>query len=138
MIFIGDLGEFDTGFGNEFDFQQPNEYLEDLGMQSGSVLANNMVSMIVLAGLVILHFAIVLIYSSTRNQENGFCNKVFKKLFNVFTFTLYIRIAIESFTFTLLMSVSEIKFYFYHDIGNQGSIICTFIVLLILMLFILL
>ena len=94
----------------DLSFDQPDEYLRNLGLSSGSTFVNNFILLSILFILAIVHFLSCLLYLWTRNKEGKFSSMVLK-VYRFFTFTFYIRIFILIYMFTLLMVVSEIKYY---------------------------
>ncbi|CAI2380929.1 unnamed protein product [Moneuplotes crassus] len=93
---------------NWVEYPQTDEYLEDIGMSSGSSIVNyiSFISFIIL--LVIGHICVYLLIKCARRSEHEGCKKFFNKLFEFFTFNIYIRTFIQSFTFTILCTFSEI------------------------------
>ena len=61
------------GFVDRFDFKQPNQYLSELGMQSGSVIVNNLVLAMILLTLVIIHFYLFYVFIFTFACNAGMC-----------------------------------------------------------------
>ena len=72
-------------------FDQPDEYLNQLGWQSGSGFVNNLILFMVVIFLVIIHLLTLIIYCFTKNKETKL-NKVVVKVYRFFTFAVYIRI----------------------------------------------
>ena len=70
---IGTIIDIETLIGYKliFTIKQPDEYLEDLGMESGSALVNNLSLIVMLLGFVILHLFIILGYGVTQKYEKG-------------------------------------------------------------------
>ncbi|CAI2380967.1 unnamed protein product [Moneuplotes crassus] len=88
-------------------YPQTDEYLEDIGMSSGSSLVNyfSLISFTIL--LVICHICVYLFTKCARKSEREKCKKFFNKLFEFFTFNIYIRTFIQAFMFTILCTFSE-------------------------------
>ncbi|CAI2380784.1 unnamed protein product [Moneuplotes crassus] len=93
---------------NWVKYPQTNEYLKDIGMSSGSSLVNyfSLITFIIL--LIICHICVYLFTKCARKSEHEKCTKFFNKLFEFFTFNIYIRIFIQAFVFTMLCIFSEI------------------------------
>ena len=96
----------------DLTFDQPDEYLKSLGWPSGSALVNNLMLLTIVLVISIIH---LVIYFVRKKQCRG--NWIILKVYKFFTLTLYLRIAIEVYLFTVLMLLSEIKYY----IKNGGS-----------------
>ena len=96
----------------ELSFDQPDEYLTNLGLSFGSAIINNLMLLMIFLVLGFIHLILCLV----RNKEHK-CRFVIVKIYQLLTFTLYIRIAIEVYMFTNLMIISEIKYY----IKNEGG-----------------
>ncbi|CAI2381221.1 unnamed protein product [Moneuplotes crassus] len=89
-------------------YPQSDEYLNSLGMRSGSSVVNYLSLMAVLIFLGVIHFGIFFCSRCVKNSKNKRCRKFTKKLFLFFTFNIYIRIFIQAFSFTSLSIFSEI------------------------------
>ena len=61
--------------------------------------------------------------------------KMFQGIFRFFTFTVYIRIILESFTFILLLSAFELKYYIEDMQGNRASMIVSCVILFFILIF---
>ena len=72
-------------------FDQPDEYLDQLGWQSGSSFINNLILFMVVIFLVMIHLLTLIIYCFTKNKETRL-SKVVVKVYRFFTFAVYIRI----------------------------------------------
>ncbi|CAI2380942.1 unnamed protein product [Moneuplotes crassus] len=92
---------------NWVKYPQTDEYLEEIGMSSGSSLVNyfSLISLTIL--LVICHICVYLFTKCARKSEREKCKKFFNKLFEFFTFNIYIRTFIQAFMFTILCTFSE-------------------------------
>ena len=105
---------------SDISFHQPDEYLSSLGWTSGSTLVNNFMSFTITTVIGIVHLILYL----TKNIEHRYSSMVMK-IYEFFTYTLYIRIVIELYMFSVLMLVSEIKYYFKNggddNFGHQGA-----------------
>ncbi|CAI2381084.1 unnamed protein product [Moneuplotes crassus] len=107
FVRIGDAPgvEVVTGW---MEYPQTDEYLESLGMSSGSSIVNYL-SLAAFVGLIIMVNSCVLICKKCANKsENEKFKKATGKLFEFFTFNIYIRMFIQSFVFIILCSLSEL------------------------------
>ena len=108
----------------DLSFDQPDEYLRILGWSSGSALVNNLVLLMILFLLAIVHTLLCLLHYLTKNKE-GKCSSIILKAYRFFTFSVYIRIFIELYLFTVVMFASEVKYYIKNsgdeDFGHQES-----------------
>ena len=101
------------------DFEQPNTYLKELGMESGGSFIIHSDRLFVLFLWIILHFLIWLLYSYATKQRDCKQRLVVKR-FKYFTYNVYIRILLGTHTFILVFSMLEMKnsiYYQYH--GSQ-------------------
>ena len=128
MVKIDQIEPFKT-VKNAFTFDQPNQYLNDLGMNSGSTLINNSGLLISITMLIPIHIAISLLQKLQLRPTN--CIKLcLTYLYTILTFTFYIRIIIEIYIFLVIGSLFEIKNYFESltDGNNRiQSLICAII-----------
>ena len=133
----------------DLSFDQPDEYLKKLGWSSGSSLVNNLILIMVLIVFGIVHLILYFI-----NNKQHKCSSTIRKIYKLFTFTLYIRIAIQVCMFNTLMVVSEIKYYVkngggdtfghqnpdeYEQVrGNYVSVIFSLLILILIISFLML
>ena len=66
---------------------------------------------------------LLLIYGVCKKCDNCVKTFIIEKVFSFMTFTIYLRIFIESFTFILLVTVVEIKYYVIDEVGKTESTI---------------
>ena len=98
-------------FIKDLSFDQPDEYLRTLGWNSGSVFVINLLLFFQLIGLLVLHILSYIIYNLTKKRHDKLSSYALK-IYRFFTFSAYIRIFLEVFLFTIVMLLSEIKYYF--------------------------
>ena len=90
-------------------FEQPNTLLNNIGITSGSTFMNMLKSILTVCILIWMHTLIMPIYYKCRSlDDRNWWRKFLEKLFELFTFSIYIRFFIQVFTITLLSSFSEI------------------------------
>ena len=103
-LFIGNLA-----------FEQPDEYLRDLGWSSGSTLVNSYLLIIFVIfcsiGIVTLKLIAQLLYRSRSNKTSMF-NRILLKISGLSPLAIFIRIMFETYMITCLMAISELKYYF--------------------------
>ncbi|CAI2381063.1 unnamed protein product [Moneuplotes crassus] len=99
---------FVEAISNWVSYPQSDEYLNSLGLRSGSSFVNylSLMAIIVLVG--ITHLGVAVCNGWAENSKSPKCKQFMKKLFNFFTFNIYIRIFIQAFSFTTLSILSEI------------------------------
>ncbi|CAI2380802.1 unnamed protein product [Moneuplotes crassus] len=93
---------------NWVKYPQTDEYLEDIGMSSGSSIVNYFSFIFLTILLVLSHICVYILTKWARKSEKERCKKFFNKLFEFFTFNIYIRTFIQAFVFTILCTFSEI------------------------------
>ena len=81
-----------------FDFHQSNEYLDFLGAESGSTIVNNLSLFFILFVWMIIHLVVMPFYFKYRKNDSRFA-KTIKSIWYFMTFSIYIRILIESYLF---------------------------------------
>ena len=127
-------------FIEDLSYEQFNEYFEMLEWESGSTLVSNILLIVSMLIIVFLHLLIWILRRLTKNSRE-WLHGIFCKLFDFFTFSVYIRIFYEIYFFALLMAVSEInyyekavkgyyisEYYWYAVEGNKNSVFCAYII----------
>ncbi|CAI2380394.1 unnamed protein product [Moneuplotes crassus] len=99
--FVEDITEW-------IDYPQPDEYLGSIGMSSGSSLINYLSFLVFICFIGICHLCIVLCRGCILKTKNKKLSKLMDKLFEFFTFNLYLRILIQAYLFTIWSIFSEI------------------------------
>ena len=90
-------------------FEQPNTLLNNIGITSGSTFMNMFKSIMIVCILIWMHALITPAYYKCKSLDERNCwRKLWEKLFEIFTFSIYIRLFIQAFTIILLSSFSEI------------------------------
>jgi hypothetical protein len=104
---------------DNFDWEQPSEYLEAIGIESQCVVVNQFKSMLILILFGVIHLSVAgMILLSKRYLK--FINKTASKAFDVFTFGVYIRMFIEGF---MLLYLAAMKELYEHDTQSAPKII---------------
>ncbi|CAI2381417.1 unnamed protein product [Moneuplotes crassus] len=88
-------------------YPQSDEYLNSIGMRSGSSVVNYLSLMVFIIFLGVIHFGIVICSKCADQSDHRKCKKWFNRLFLFFTFNIYIRVFIQAFAFTTLSIFSE-------------------------------
>ena len=101
----------------DLSFDQPDDYLRRLGLQSGSTLVNNFILLMIFLTLAIFHLLFCLWFNLSKSDETR-CDSIVEKAYKFLTFTPYIRILIETYLFTTLMLTSEVRYY-VHNGGDD-------------------
>ena len=90
-------------------FEQPNTLLNNIGITSGSTFMNMLKSILVVCIFIWMHALIMWAYYKCKSMDDRNCwRKFWEKLFEIFTFSIYIRLFIQAFIIILLSSFSEI------------------------------
>ncbi|CAI2381428.1 unnamed protein product [Moneuplotes crassus] len=89
-------------------YPQSDQYLNNLGMRSGSSVVNYLSLMAIILLIVVLHFGVYLLCVCIQNSKHTRCKKFMNNLFKFFTFNIYIRVFIQAFMFTTLSIFSEL------------------------------
>ncbi|CAI2381582.1 unnamed protein product [Moneuplotes crassus] len=93
---------------NWVSYPQSDEYLNSIGMRSGSSVVNYLSLMVIIILVGIIHLCIFLCKIWTENSKHRRCKLFFNKLFKLLTFNIYIRIFMQAFVFTTLSIFSEL------------------------------
>ena len=95
-----------------FEYEQTNEALQELEVASGSTFNNCLQFLLTCTLLVVIHMPVLGFASVVPDKEQGklkyYSKLTWKKIYELFTFTIYIRILLQSYQFLLLSSVSEL------------------------------
>ncbi|CAI2381144.1 unnamed protein product [Moneuplotes crassus] len=89
-------------------YPQSDQYLNSLGMRSGSSVVNYLSLMAIILLIAVTHFGVYLLCVCIQNSKHRKCKKFMKSLFQFFTFNIYIRVFIQAFMFTTLSIFSEL------------------------------
>ncbi|CAI2381325.1 unnamed protein product [Moneuplotes crassus] len=89
-------------------YPQSDEYLNNLGLRSGSSFVNYLSLMAVIVLIGIIHMGISICNHCAENSKHRKCKKFTNTLFTFFTFNIYIRVFIQAFSFTSLSILSEL------------------------------
>ena len=104
FLHIQDIS-FISSMNNDLGGDQDDEYLNEIGIMSNSVIINHINLMIVYLIIFIIHMSIWLIAKLIKlklKSKESKCNKIMSKIIDVFTFGVYVRLLIESFQFMML------------------------------------
>ena len=134
FLFVGNIVDPQSLFGlrpiySYMDKDQSNDYLVKIEVKSESTFVNTFSLQLTVILIVCLHIIVLLIYWKMRpfrETEQKFIRKAVKFLFNLFTFDLYIMMAISCFLFVTLSSMLET----YYMETRVLSILFSFSVLL--------
>ena len=87
--------------------EQDEDYLSMIGIESKSALVNNMQLFVMLSILAVIHLLYLPIYFIFRKKDSCL-GRASKKMMNLLTFTIYIRMVVEAMLVLCLSSISEI------------------------------
>ncbi|CAI2381390.1 unnamed protein product [Moneuplotes crassus] len=93
---------------NWVSYPQSDQYLNSLGMRSGSSVVNYLSLMAIILLIAVTHFGVYLLCVCIQNSKHRKCKKFMESLFKFFTFNIYIRVFIQAFMFTTLSIFSEL------------------------------
>ncbi|CAI2379341.1 unnamed protein product [Moneuplotes crassus] len=89
-------------------YPQSDEYLNEIGLNSGSSVINYLSIMAIAILIGFIHLCIAIGYNKVKEKPpQSKIRKVMKRIFIYFTFNAYIRIFIEGFLFVLISIFSE-------------------------------
>ena len=90
-------------------YGQPHEYLKILNISSGSVVLHNSLILAMLLLYSIIRLIRIIMYL-LKNEETRF-SFIISKTYQYFSFSAWIKIFIERYMFTLLITLCEIAYY---------------------------
>ena len=116
-----------------FDYEQTDQGLKYFGIFSSSAFVNNFSLFCLILIIVVLDFSILWCYKDCQvsPERRKMCHKVYQKVYEIFTLTIYIRLLLESYQFLLLSSWSEIYAFEYSNSSKIISSVLAIIGLLI-------
>ena len=121
-------------FYNDLAFSQPNSYLNDIGIASGSTYINLSKLLFFILWIAFTHGLFVLIFNYYKCKDrNRVCKGIYNTMFSIYSFSIYIRLIIEAYLMILLSWFSEI---YELDTSNTINIVSfyTNIVILIIVI----
>ena len=112
-----------------FRFDQSMDNLSYFGIFSGSSFSNNfsLICVFVIIMMTHLMFYLLFRYLKIKDREMTMWTKVFNKVFQLFTYTIYVRLILESNQFILLSSFSELRIWSSSNNSKTISLIIAFI-----------
>jgi hypothetical protein len=113
-------------------FDQSNEQLYEMGLDSGSALATNLMFFISIISIIVIHLLVLLTpkwkKKDLESKQRERLRKVRKWIVDFFEFAIYIRLTIEAYQFMLLSSVYSIKMFESATTKQLVSLIFAFFV----------
>jgi hypothetical protein len=111
-----------------FSYAQDNDYYNEIGMESGSAIANNLTLLLFVFLFLILHALFIPIHLKIMKSVENRCVKwTSDKLFRFMTLTLYIRLFMEAYLFLLVCTISEINRFDTDEPVTIGSLSVAFV-----------
>ena len=110
-----------------FDLNYKN--LESFGVFSGSTFVNIFSLIWAIFIIWVIHVIYMLVFKHLlkRYEERPKCIRFFNKIFQLFMFTIYIRLILEAYIFIILSSLSEIKMWNPQNTSKTISLIIAII-----------
>jgi hypothetical protein len=106
-----------TDLFNFIDYDQSDDYLDLVGLTSGSAILNHIALLLIFAVFGIYHLSLIPCHQASKQlKESNLFRIVMKFLFNMMTFSIYVVLVLESYLIVLLSTVYEIK-EFDHSTG---------------------
>lgn len=118
------------GLENTLDKEQNYNELKDIGLRSRSAIVNN-VGLFATLGLFAL-FHLIIYFMQNKSEEivkstkKAKFNKIMKKVFEAFTFAVYIRFLLEGFQILLMTTFFEITRFDLSGINWMFSLLFSF------------
>ena len=108
-----------TSVTSLLDFDQPDDTLSNIGLDSGSSFVNNYSLFTTLIAYAIFHVYFIVVMKLIRKiniatkfpRWSEITNKFMKKIYYFMTFTIYLRTFIEGYQFLLMSSMFEIHYF---------------------------
>ena len=111
------------------DFGLENNDLKHFGLLSGSTFINNFSLVWVILMIIVISIIYIQIFRWVKSKVNRvkICKKIFEWIYQLLTFSIYIRLLWEANQFILLSSLSEIKSWKGSSTKNIVSLWIAFI-----------
>ena len=118
-----------------FDFDQNDEILSKIGLDSGSSFVNNYSFLSSLLSMILFHLQVfIFMFLLSKCEVEGKWAKPFKglkwlveKIFTILTFGYYIRTMVETYQVLLISTISEINIFNVKSTVHISSLISAFI-----------
>jgi hypothetical protein len=95
---------------NVFDYDQSDDYFDNIGLTSGSAFLNHIALLIIVGVFILFHLSILPCYkASLALNEGNWAKWVMVKIFNIMSFSIYIRILLEAYLLISLSTISELN-----------------------------
>ena len=122
-----------------FDFDQEDELLSKIGLNSGSTFVNNYSLLNSLMLMILFHLVVfaITLWINKCNVEGRWAKLfngiklIVNKAFTTLTFGYYIRTVIETYQFMLISSISEINNHNTNSAEHTSSLVFAFLVLIV-------
>ena len=85
--------------------------------------------------MVFIHLIFIILYKRTYKEEESKCNKCLNKTWFVFSFTIYIRLLMETSQYILLTSFYELAESKTNEVSSVFSYICAVLIFSICLIF---
>ena len=111
-------------FMNDIDYEQKNEYLKSIELESGNSIINTftLLSFSLILPLLHLIFTIVFCKIKRRFNERNWCHRLIKRLHNSMTFDWYLRYMYEVYLILILNALSAIYQYIHYEQYNTPGL----------------
>lgn len=113
---------------NWLDIPQSNQNFEAMGIESGSVIINQLGVILMFIWLISMHLVYLLLkHKVLWKIESKILTKFFDKLDVIMIYNMYIRVIMEVFLFATLASFSESESFKYGSVAEIWSLIISLI-----------
>lgn len=113
---------FLSSVSKNFEESEVDEYISIIGIDHGSSILNSLSLLLALFAVIFIHFIVALLYSwAENNGQSGCWNKFISKLYNMLTFSYYIRFFSETMLVISIYSLSEV-----HGMETTGNDMISF------------
>jgi hypothetical protein len=113
---------------NFIDYDQSDDYFDRIGLTSGSAFLNHISLFLILGVLILYHLSLLPWCKATKNlSESSWTKCVIKKLFDMMTFSVYIRLFLEAYLFMSISTTNELKEFDYSTVFKMFSLCMSFL-----------
>jgi hypothetical protein len=117
-----------TDIFNFIDYDQSDDYFDRIGLTSGSAFLNHISLFLILGVLILYHLSLLPWCKATKNlSESSWTKWVIKKLFDMMTFSVYIRLFLEAYLFMSISTTNELKEFDYSTVFKMFSLCMSFL-----------
>jgi hypothetical protein len=116
-------------------YSEENEYLSDIGVESKSSMVNNFKLLLILLCISTFHLLYLPLYIYLLKERKGVIGDLAKRIMELLTFTIYIRVILEAILLLSLTSISEIYNFKLTSFEKISSFVTSIFIVILIFVF---